>query len=182
MGRLSLIRRPYWIEYHAINGFASHDSAIDQMQTSRQPFTSGELKLRRPEKGARVFEACSAFGRNDGFVVPVDKGHGFQSLAAPSSLQRRDNAQRAEVTTLPTAAYAKSLSLPADSSPSPPQLSAREQEALSLVASGRSDTDIARLMGVSPSTAYAHVERAKRRLGAKTRAHAVALALRASMI
>lgn len=182
LGELSLIRWPRWIEYYAINGFASCDSAIDEMQVSREPFTWGELKSRRSEKGARVFEACSAFGWNDGFIVPIDQCHGFVSLAAPSSLQGWDGAQRAEVAAIATAAYIKSLSFPATPVQSTPQLSTREREALSLVALGRNDTDIARLMGISLSTAHAHVERAKRRLSAKTRAHAVALALRAKMI
>lgn len=182
LGGLSLIHWPRWIEHYAINGFASQDSAIDEMQVAREPFTWGDLKSRRPDKGACVFEACSAFGWNDGLIVPINQYHGFVSLAAPSSLQGWDSARRAEVSALATTAYIKSLSLPSALAQSPPQLSAREREALTLVALGRCDTDIGRLMGVSPSTAHAHVERAKRRLGAKTRAHAVALALRAKMI
>ncbi|WP_084584685.1 helix-turn-helix transcriptional regulator [Sphingomonas azotifigens] len=182
LGELSLIRWPRWIEHYAINGFAYHDSAIDEMQVSREPFTWSELKFRRPEKGGRVFEACSAFGWNDGFIIPIDQCRGFVSLAAPSSLQGWDSAQRSEVTAVATAAYVKSLSFPATPAQSPRRLSAREQEALSLVALGMSDADIARVIDVSTSTAHAHVERAKRRLGAKTRAHAVALALRAKMI
>ncbi len=57
------------------------------------------------------------------------------------------------------------------------QLSARESEVLTLVASGlRSDEIAARLL-LSPSTIKSHVANGMSKLGVRTRAHAVAVAL-----
>ncbi len=58
--------------------------------------------------------------------------------------------------------------------PARPALSVRERDCLCYVAEGLSDGQIADLLGISQTTAHAHVENAKRKLGAKTRAQAVA--------
>ena len=56
-------------------------------------------------------------------------------------------------------------------------LTLREYECLCCVADGLSDNEIAKQLGISPVTAHAHVENAKRKLGARSRAQAVALLL-----
>jgi DNA-binding CsgD family transcriptional regulator len=56
-------------------------------------------------------------------------------------------------------------------------LSIREIEAVRHVAVGRSDAEIAEQLGISKSTAHKHVESARGRLKAKSRAHLAALAI-----
>lgn len=53
-------------------------------------------------------------------------------------------------------------------------LSARQRDALAYAAEGRTDREIAELLGVSESTARFHIDSARRRLGAVNRTHAVA--------
>jgi DNA-binding CsgD family transcriptional regulator len=53
-------------------------------------------------------------------------------------------------------------------------LSARERDCLIYVAQGMSDADVAAKLAIAPSTAHFYIEKAKRKLGAKTRAQAVA--------
>lgn len=55
-----------------------------------------------------------------------------------------------------------------------PMLSARERDALAFVAEGKTDWEIATIMGVAESTARFHVDNGRRKLGAVNRAHAVA--------
>ena len=55
--------------------------------------------------------------------------------------------------------------------------SARELEVVKLLATGATDPQIAELLELSPATVQTHVRNAKAKLGARTRAHAVALAL-----
>lgn len=57
-------------------------------------------------------------------------------------------------------------------------LSAREREVLALLADGRTGEQAAQLLFLSPETVRTHVRNAMRKLGARTRVHAVALALR----
>lgn len=56
------------------------------------------------------------------------------------------------------------------------RLTPRQREVLLLVAGGHTDDDIARELTISPHTAGHHIRNIFSRLGATTRAHAVAIA------
>ena len=60
-----------------------------------------------------------------------------------------------------------------------PLLTARQREILAFVAGGYTTDEIAGELFISPDTAATHVRNAMQRLGARTRAHAVAVAMRA---
>ena len=66
--------------------------------------------------------------------------------------------------------------------PAPRTPSAREREVLALLATGATDPQIAVELGLSPATVQTHVRNAKTKLGARTRAHAVALGLERGLI
>ena len=184
-GKLFAVRWPGWIDHYAVNGFVGEDIVIDETLRSLEPFLWSELQQRRPGEGVRVFEECSRFGWPDGFTIPLDGPdgrRGLVSLAAPSSLSSLGEVGRTKLVGLAASAYGKAWTLTKDAPGLPLGLSAREQEALMLVADGQDDTRIALAMSISKSTAHAHVERAKRRLGANTRAQAVAVAIKAKLI
>jgi DNA-binding CsgD family transcriptional regulator len=71
---------------------------------------------------------------------------------------------------------------PAGDPPATRQPTAREREVLQLLAEGRTDAQIAELLELSPATVQTHVRNAKAKLGARTRAQAVAIALQSSLI
>jgi PAS domain S-box-containing protein len=58
------------------------------------------------------------------------------------------------------------------------QLTLREQESLRLVALGMTTTTAAERLGISPETVRTHVRNAMNKLGARTRAQAIAVAMR----
>jgi DNA-binding CsgD family transcriptional regulator len=60
----------------------------------------------------------------------------------------------------------------------PELLTEREREVLNLVASGMGSTWIASSLGVSGSTVETHVRHCLSKLGARNRAHAIALGVR----
>jgi len=62
------------------------------------------------------------------------------------------------------------------------QPSRREREVLALLAKGSTDSQIASELGLSPATVQTHVRNAKAKLGARTRAQAVALSLVSGLI
>ena len=61
-------------------------------------------------------------------------------------------------------------------------LTAREHEVITLVSAGLQGGEIATRLGVSPETVKSHVQNAMTKLGAHTRAHAVAIALSTGQI
>jgi PAS domain S-box-containing protein len=63
-----------------------------------------------------------------------------------------------------------------------PRLSAREIQVVELLARGADGPQIAAALVVSPATVRTHINNAMRKLGARTRAHAVALALRDGLV
>jgi LuxR family quorum-sensing system transcriptional regulator CciR len=59
-----------------------------------------------------------------------------------------------------------------------PHLTPRQRDCVALVAQGKSDWDIGKLLGISNSTVHKHIEDAKRRFGVSTRIQLVVRALR----
>lgn len=55
-----------------------------------------------------------------------------------------------------------------------PSLTPRERDCMAYVAAGKSDWDISVILGISQATAHFHIENARRKLNASTRAHAIA--------
>jgi DNA-binding CsgD family transcriptional regulator len=64
----------------------------------------------------------------------------------------------------------------------PTPLSAREHEVLTLIADGRSLPEVAERLTISPATVRTHAANIYRKLGARNRPHAVALALGLGLI
>ncbi|MGH2987965.1 MAG: response regulator transcription factor [Solirubrobacterales bacterium] len=60
--------------------------------------------------------------------------------------------------------------------------SSREREVLALLADGATDRQVAASLDLSPATVRTHVRNAKTKLGARTRAQAVAVALQRHLI
>ncbi len=65
---------------------------------------------------------------------------------------------------------------PIDMPRASPKLTARELDVLELVAEGRTTPEIARAVWITEDTVRTHITRILRRVGARTRAHAVAIA------
>ncbi len=63
---------------------------------------------------------------------------------------------------------------PPSAAPPPPVLTRREHDAIAFVAEGKTDWEIAAILGVAEATARFHVDNARRKLDATNRAHAVA--------
>jgi len=57
------------------------------------------------------------------------------------------------------------------------RLSNRERQCLEIAAQGKSDWEIAKIVGISERTVHAHIEKAKRRLGVTTRVQAIVQSL-----
>lgn len=174
-----------WLELYARQGFAQADAVIAAAQHATVPFTWRQLQARQPGASAHIFAAASGFGWNDGLLVPVhdragEDRIGVVSLAAPG-LDHLDGTGLEQVAAICLLAFARALELSGKRA-RPLVLTAREREVLVLVARGYGDAEIGAALGLTKTTAHSYVERAKRRLGAATRAQAVATAMAHDLI
>ena len=71
---------------------------------------------------------------------------------------------------------------PCDAVDKPIRLSPRQREILALVAQGATDNEIARRLCLSSTSVSQYMKKIRARLGASSRAHAVALALRLGIL
>ncbi|MCW2248244.1 DNA-binding CsgD family transcriptional regulator [Azospirillum fermentarium] len=65
-----------------------------------------------------------------------------------------------------------------DGTEASPPLSSREKECLFHLAQGMTTARLAEALGISEKTAEKHITSARKKIGAKTREHAVAIAIR----
>ena len=118
---------------------------------------------------------CREMGIEDGLAVPCHSPGGRVGVISIGfdrfDLDPRD---RRAVALAAGMAFERMQALAPRAAGPRPGLTARERDCLAFVAEGLSDADIAGRLGISPVTAHAHVENAKRKLGARTRAQAVA--------
>jgi DNA-binding CsgD family transcriptional regulator len=172
-----------WLELYAARGFASIDIAVQQAVQHPTPFTWTEAKQRFPTASAEIFAAAAGFGWTEGFVVPVHgpgPRRGIVSLAGSGPAVAGERRQRMEAICL--TAYERARQLTETELREAEAFTPREAEVLALIAAGQSDGAIASALGISKTTAHFHAENARRKLGAATRAHAVALALARGLV
>jgi LuxR family quorum sensing-dependent transcriptional regulator/LuxR family quorum-sensing system transcriptional regulator CciR len=171
-----------WMRFYVDSGFIERDPIFNALQVCREPFSFSDLtrdpKFSSTERAA--MQLAARHGWSQGLVVPVERGgkriglvtlfgggaefdplHRTFLCLASECLLNRVRALGCDI------AYA----LP------PAGLSLREIEAVRLVAVGYSDNEIGEELGIARSTAHKHVESARGRLKAKSRAHLAALAL-----
>jgi LuxR family quorum-sensing system transcriptional regulator CciR len=140
----------------------------------------GSLVALRPEHRA-IFERSRHFGLGDGLTVPVNvpgEPSGSCSFAVRRGRELpRERMLCAELVGSHAFRAARRLAhLPA--SGSRPHLSRREVQCVRLVAAGKTDWEIAIILGIGVETAHQYVKRARTAYDAVSRAQLVALGLR----
>jgi LuxR family quorum-sensing system transcriptional regulator CciR len=140
------------------------------------------------DRQKEILETARQFGLADGFTVPVHvpgEYRGTCSFAA-SSLEKlvSDALPRAQL--IGTFAFETARRLmrarqsPGERLPSiqsVPSLTERQLDCITLVALGKTDWEIGRILGISEATAHEHVESARKRYGVNKRTQLVIRAL-----
>ncbi|HTV70557.1 MAG TPA: LuxR family transcriptional regulator [Rhizobiaceae bacterium] len=168
-----------WVELYMERGFIDRDPVPIEARRRIQPFQWADV-LDEPSyrlEGAEVVAVGNAHGWIDGFVVPI---HGPGGYLAIDSLAAREKLTLSVEDRALLQAFCFFIHdrcrREAHLSQEPPiQLTLREIECMQWVATGKTDWEIAKLIGIAPATVHFHVENAKKRLGLKSRTQAVAL-------
>ena len=157
----------------AIPGFVATLRGLLQREA---PFDSADADQSwRPEQRQVMFEYLQQHSDVSGLVaVPRFGNAGLMGYAIMFTVGRVNAVNRAALCVLGWSAVKRGVDLARGRECElQTPLTPRQQEALAHCAEGKSDWDIARLMGVSQATVHGHIEEAKRRIGVRTRVQAV---------
>ncbi len=168
----------------------ANEQACELIGLSRDEIVGRRLdSLLKPNMRGRLSHVWTAFAEAGGHAGPFTLASGaeIQIALTPNLMPDRHLlvlaplvpgvATTAEAPTEPAASEGHSSPAPQGRQPS-----ARELEVLTLLADGATDPQIAKRLELSPATVQTHVRNAKAKLGARTRAQAVALVLERGLI
>jgi DNA-binding CsgD family transcriptional regulator len=154
------------------------DPIVARLRISSEPFSWSQLSF-AGSRERRLLQIVEEFGWIDGLAVPIARGgsrFGLVSLASRTEAPHGDDRQRI-VEFLKIAYERLRGAMPSvDAKANNAGLTNREIECLGLVAKGFSDSEIAAKLGIASATAHEYVEGAKKKLGARNRPHAIAIA------
>jgi len=171
-----------WLRFYVKSGFLKRDPVVNAVTLYRKPFSFGEIvrDARFSNLDRDTLRAAAAQGWTQGLAVPVSRGGSrFGLVVLLSRGDELDPALRLYFCLISECLLnrVRSLSHDAEYAMPPAGMSQREIEAVRLVALGCPDAEIAAKLGISESTAHKHVESARKRLKAKSRAHLAALSV-----
>jgi DNA-binding CsgD family transcriptional regulator len=164
--------------YLAMN-MVERDPVVEGLRYFRVPFTWTDMRRQRIlNKGEiETLRVVGQHGWRDGLVVPVARGgtcYGLVSVVGRALLLSAQSRTHLSLASECLLTRVRAFG-PPDTFPAPPSgLTPREIDALRLVELGCTDADIAESLAISQITAHQHVEGARKRLQARSRASMVA--------
>jgi LuxR family transcriptional regulator, quorum-sensing system regulator BjaR1 len=174
-----------WTRRYFAHGYIFQDPTIRGVTTSPAPFLWSELEPTYRDKptSRRVMDEAGDFKLKTGFTVPLVTLEG--DVAGFSLAGERfevSPAERGMLTLLATYALGQTILLREAGQKEITALSPREAEALQWAAEGKSEREIGERMRISEHGVDKHMRSARLKLGATSRTHAVAEAIRQGLI
>lgn len=175
-----------WVKAFSRAGLHRIDPVLRYADRSATPFHWNAPDFLATIKPAQkeILAAAGMFGLIRGYTVPIRLSWLPGTLRVSCSLipdtgsLDPHNYEAAERLAIYLYAAAMRLQMPVPENPAAPVvLRPRERQCLELLAYGCKDCDASQTLGISESTVRTYVQRAMERIGATTRAHAVAYAL-----
>jgi LuxR family quorum-sensing system transcriptional regulator CciR len=177
----------YWTDLIVARGYFTDDPVFAASEKVVSPFEGSELGdiIELTPRHLEILEAARTSGVGDAFFVPVHvpgEYTGSCRFAMKTGRHLPENL-------FPAAQYVGCFAFEAarrlrrdrakakDEQKAVQRLTQRQFDCLVLVAKGKSDWDIARLLGISDQTVHKHIEESKRRYRVSTRMQLVVRAL-----
>lgn len=170
---------PDWLELYTSRNFVAVDFSVAEARRRLSPFTWVEARAERVLSRAEeeLWDMARLWGWEGGFSVPIHGPAGYFALftmAGPVRPMPVDLRALLQQLALLTHDRCRQLSGILSPPPEEKRLTVRELECLRWVATGKTDWEIGRILGVSATTVKTHVDQARRKLDARTRPQAVA--------
>ena len=169
--------KPEFVRTYIENNFILYDPAAKRSIRSLAPFSWDECRIEAGEdkRALNVLNVADEFGYKNGFVVPIHSGLGnFSVVTFTGSDLDLTPATRGSLHLIGIYYHlALERLLLIDAALARPDLTPRQIEVLRWVSAGKTDWEIGRILSISEATVNRHVERAKERIGVRTRAQAI---------
>lgn len=175
-----------WFQYYEQNYLFLDDPCVRLLRSSYRPYSWSwivdAMDLTEGEK--RVMEEASRFGFSDGVVLPMRGPGGALAGAALAGRKfKADGIKLIALRLIVEEAYYRAITLTGLFEEKAPSLiSKRQRECLNWAQYGKSNREIAGILGISPHTVKEHIDTAKRAFGVNTRVEAVVFARNANLI
>lgn len=167
-----------WYWRYVSQNHLRHDPVVARLNRSPAPFRWSDTYAAAGREGRLVMDEAAEFGLKDGLAIAIAGANGVGAVTIATRHYEVSPRQRAGLQLAAHYLHAKMARLRAKAPPRPaPALAPRERECLTWVAAGKTDWEIGQILNISEQTAHGHVQNALAKLGARTRAQAVALAL-----
>ena len=178
----SRISPPGWEGLYDESRFRDSNFLIREVRRTALPFQWTEVRATSVDR--EIWGALANFGFSDGLATPCHGPGGYVGVVSLGfeRLTQISPAEKGSIQFASLVLHNRMRALGRAAEESPIHLSARERDCLAFIAEGKSDWDISVLLGVSHTTVISHVGNAKRKLGASTRAQAVAMAMTLGLI
>ena len=171
----SRISPPGWEGLYAEKRFQDANYLPREIRRRAEPFKWSDVTLINAKEKA-LAQALVDNGFNNGLAAPCHGPGGYVGVIS-LAFERLDEVAPAEQAAIQFASlvlHNRMRGLSPLGGDDRPKLSQRERDCIGFIARGKSDWEISVIMGVGQTTVISHVQNAKRKLGAATRAQAVA--------
>jgi LuxR family quorum sensing-dependent transcriptional regulator len=168
-----------WQDIYVSRDWSAHDLMMTEAVRKMRPYSWEEARNGRKLTATEneVYVAARRYGWVERFAVPIHGPGGYQGVVTLDAKESCNTsvADRIllQVMALPLHERCRKERFQQDHPGA--DLTKREIECIKWVAAGKTDWEIGQLLGLAEPTAHFHVERAKKKLNARTRAQAVAL-------
>lgn len=162
-----------WYDYYFKNDLRRGNPVFRNLRRRATGFVWSEIDDRCPGDG-RWFDALDEFEMPDGMSIPSHGPGGHMGWISFTAERIEMSPVERVAVSLAGLAVHDRLRVLAGAIGAPVSLSDRERDCLGFVAQGKSNWEISVILSISQSTVHTHVENAKRKLDARTRAQAVA--------
>lgn len=178
-----------WITHYLESDFVHVDPVIRKVRCSTMPFLWSEAHYSPDDiAAARIMHEATEFGLSEGFAVPIISADGAQAIVTFGA-PRFDIPERYRRALHVVAIFAHSQirdirKAGSGSKPNPRNvhLSGREIECLRWAAAGKTAWETSEILALSEQTVIQYIKSAAKKLGARNKGHAIAEAMRASLI
>ena len=172
-----------WEDVYRSNDVDDANYLPREVKRRSTPFAWSDIHLVDP-KERKLARLLIDNGFPDGLAIPCHGANGYCAVVSLAFERMWDfsPAERAAIELSSLVLHSRMQALTPRSMPKIGVLTVRERDCLALIADGKTDDQIAAITNISRNTVITHVKNARRKLGVRTRAQAVAQALQLTLI